>query len=450
MPSSSGPSKRIASPRRRRSSRALAATGRPIVAVALRTPWDCATYPAGVPAVCTYSILPDPLEALARALGGRDRLPGPVARSRCDPPRRDPRAARGRGPLPRRPGRHRRVDRRRPPRPTAAPRRHRRARDLGQRRHLRPVRARGPASDPGRARDAVDRVGLRRRARLRRHARHRDQPVGRVARHRVGGRGRGGAGCAHARDHELTRFGPGAGRGSDDRPRRRAGARGRGDQDLHRGTARDRGACRRPWPTTRPTVPPSQPSRRPLAAVLELEPDLRRIAADQAAATRALVIARGFEYATAREWALKLKELALVFADPYSSADFQHGPLALVEPGVPVLAVARNGVTAAALVTLIDRLRVDLGAEVMVVSDATAALADATWPVRLPGRDARMARPDRLDRRGPAPRAAPDRGSRPRSGTAPEPAQGDPHHVAPSLPTSPGSRRPRHLKRGQT
>ena len=50
------------------------------------------------------------------------------------------------------------------------------------------------------------------------------------------------------------------------------------------------------------------------------------------------MIARGFEYATAREWALKLKELSRVFADPYSAADFQHGPLTLVEAGVPVLA----------------------------------------------------------------------------------------------------------------
>jgi len=121
-----------------------------------------------------------------------------------------------------------------------------------------------------------------------------------------------------------------------------------------------------------------------IAAILALEPDIERIAADQAATTRALVIARGFEYATAREWALKLKELALVFADPYSSADFQHGPLALVEPGVPVVTVARAGVTAAALVTLLDRLRVDLGAELMVVSDVADALTDATWPVRLP------------------------------------------------------------------
>src|SRR4029077_14553119 len=47
--------------------RAIVATGVPTIAVALRTPWDAAAYPAGVPAICTYSILRDPLEALARA-----------------------------------------------------------------------------------------------------------------------------------------------------------------------------------------------------------------------------------------------------------------------------------------------------------------------------------------------------------------------------------------------
>jgi glucosamine--fructose-6-phosphate aminotransferase (isomerizing) len=121
-----------------------------------------------------------------------------------------------------------------------------------------------------------------------------------------------------------------------------------------------------------------------IARTLALEPEIERITRDQARATRALVIARGFEYATAREWALKLKELGQVFADPYSSADFQHGPLALVEPGVPVLAVARAGAPEADLVVLLARLRADLDAELMVLSDHPAALATATWPVRLP------------------------------------------------------------------
>ena len=121
-----------------------------------------------------------------------------------------------------------------------------------------------------------------------------------------------------------------------------------------------------------------------LARALGLEAEIERIVADQAAATRALVIARGYEYATAREWALKLKELARVFADPYSSADFQHGPLALVEPGVPVLTVVRAGAPEADLIALLGRLRADLDADLMVVSDVERALALATWPARLP------------------------------------------------------------------
>jgi glucosamine--fructose-6-phosphate aminotransferase (isomerizing) len=121
-----------------------------------------------------------------------------------------------------------------------------------------------------------------------------------------------------------------------------------------------------------------------LTRALALEPEIERIARDQAACTRAVIIARGFEYATAREWALKLKELARVFADPYSSADFQHGPVALVEPGVPVLAVVRGGAPEADLVALLRRLREDIDAELMVVSDRSEALALATWPVALP------------------------------------------------------------------
>lgn len=121
-----------------------------------------------------------------------------------------------------------------------------------------------------------------------------------------------------------------------------------------------------------------------LARALDLEPEIERIAAAQASIDRALVIARGYEYATAREWALKLKELARVFADPYSSADFQHGPLTLAGPGVPVLAVVREGPPEADLVALLRRLREDFDAALMIVSDRPEALGLATWPVPVP------------------------------------------------------------------
>ena len=121
-----------------------------------------------------------------------------------------------------------------------------------------------------------------------------------------------------------------------------------------------------------------------IARVLELEPDIAAMAAEQAAATRLLVLARGYEYATAREWALKIKELAHVFADPYSAADFQHGPLALLEPGVPVLATVRPGPAATGLIDLLADLRVDHDAALAVASDMDDALALARWPFRLP------------------------------------------------------------------
>ena len=118
-----------------------------------------------------------------------------------------------------------------------------------------------------------------------------------------------------------------------------------------------------------------------LTAMLAHEPTMERIARAHATADRLLVIARGFEYATAREWAIKIKELAHVFADPYSAADFEHGPVALVEPGVPVIAIVRAGPTAAGLTEQLARLRADLDARLTVVSDVPDALALATWPV---------------------------------------------------------------------
>ena len=60
---------------------ALAATGTPLVAVALRGPWDVAAYPPTVTALATYSILPASLEALAAVLAGEAEAPGrlPIA-----------------------------------------------------------------------------------------------------------------------------------------------------------------------------------------------------------------------------------------------------------------------------------------------------------------------------------------------------------------------------------
>jgi beta-N-acetylhexosaminidase len=55
---------------------AIASTGTPTIAVALRGPWDVGGYPAGVTALATYSVLPGSLEALAAVLAGDQEPPG--------------------------------------------------------------------------------------------------------------------------------------------------------------------------------------------------------------------------------------------------------------------------------------------------------------------------------------------------------------------------------------
>ena len=97
-----------------------------------------------------------------------------------------------------------------------------------------------------------------------------------------------------------------------------------------------------------------------------------------------VVLGRGFNYATAFEWALKLKELAYVIAEPYSSADFQHGPVAMVERGFPVLAVAPGGAVFDDTRALLARLVEEKQVELLVVSDRDEALSLAHTPLRLP------------------------------------------------------------------
>jgi glucosamine--fructose-6-phosphate aminotransferase (isomerizing) len=118
-------------------------------------------------------------------------------------------------------------------------------------------------------------------------------------------------------------------------------------------------------------------------SALEVEEDISRIARRHASMRACVVLGRGFEYATAREWALKVKELAHVVADPYSAADFQHGPLALLEPGFPVLAVAPSGRAQAGMIELLGRLRGEFGIDLVVLSDLRESIEGGS-AVRLP------------------------------------------------------------------
>ncbi len=97
-----------------------------------------------------------------------------------------------------------------------------------------------------------------------------------------------------------------------------------------------------------------------------------------------VVLGRGYNYATAFEWALKLKELTYVLAEPYSSADFQHGPVAMISQGFPVLAVIPNGAVFKDMLGLISCLVKEQKTELIVISDEKKALSLAHTPLQLP------------------------------------------------------------------
>jgi glucosamine--fructose-6-phosphate aminotransferase (isomerizing) len=83
------------------------------------------------------------------------------------------------------------------------------------------------------------------------------------------------------------------------------------------------------------------------------------------------VVARGMGFGVAQEAALKLKETCGLHAEAFSSAEVQHGPMALVGPGFPILALAQNDGTRASVTEVAARFA-ERGAKVLLAGGAAA------------------------------------------------------------------------------
>jgi glucosamine--fructose-6-phosphate aminotransferase (isomerizing) len=108
--------------------------------------------------------------------------------------------------------------------------------------------------------------------------------------------------------------------------------------------------------------------------VLTLEADIAKLAERFVDKQSALFLGRGAHYPVALEGALKLKEISYIHAEGYPAGELKHGPLALVDASVPVVAVAPNDV-------LLDKLKANLqevrarGGELIVFADTGAGVA---------------------------------------------------------------------------
>ncbi|MGH8325879.1 MAG: glutamine--fructose-6-phosphate transaminase (isomerizing), partial [Steroidobacteraceae bacterium] len=112
-----------------------------------------------------------------------------------------------------------------------------------------------------------------------------------------------------------------------------------------------------------------------LERTLELDPIVHRLAERFAEKRHALFLGRGALYPIAMEGALKLKEISYIHAEAYPAGELKHGPLALIDAEMPVIAVAPNN-------DLLEKLKSNLmevrarGGELIVFADPEAGFAD--------------------------------------------------------------------------
>jgi glucosamine--fructose-6-phosphate aminotransferase (isomerizing) len=127
--------------------------------------------------------------------------------------------------------------------------------------------------------------------------------------------------------------------------------------------------------------------RKTAALLADALPDVESATAEAAGAltdaVRMLVIGRGPEYATARELALKLLETAHLTAAPFTATDFGHGPVAVLDPGDPVWAIAANDASLPTVVEAVGRANA-AGAIVIATGDAAAEIEGAGIAIPLP------------------------------------------------------------------
>lgn len=120
-----------------------------------------------------------------------------------------------------------------------------------------------------------------------------------------------------------------------------------------------------------------------VARALEQKPAIVELVQRYVFMENCVVVGRGLAYANAYELALKLMETCYVVAERFSSADFLHGPLAMVERHFPVLLFAPPGVMLPGVKSLIERLR-ELKADTLAITSDLDAAGLCTRSIIMP------------------------------------------------------------------
>ena len=107
--------------------------------------------------------------------------------------------------------------------------------------------------------------------------------------------------------------------------------------------------------------------------VLQLDDTIARLAEDFSEKHHALFLGRGAQYPVAMEGALKLKEISYIHAEAYPAGELKHGPLALIDEDMPVIAVAPNNTLLEKLLSNLEEVRAR-GGRLYVFADSAVEM----------------------------------------------------------------------------
>jgi glucosamine--fructose-6-phosphate aminotransferase (isomerizing) len=113
-----------------------------------------------------------------------------------------------------------------------------------------------------------------------------------------------------------------------------------------------------------------------VSQVLELDEAIRELARTYKDAGNFLYLGRGYNFPTALEGALKLKEISYIHAEGLPAAEMKHGPIALITEEMPVVVVAPHDAVYGKVVSNIEEVKTRGGRVIAVVSEGNTELAD--------------------------------------------------------------------------
>jgi glucosamine--fructose-6-phosphate aminotransferase (isomerizing) len=103
---------------------------------------------------------------------------------------------------------------------------------------------------------------------------------------------------------------------------------------------------------------------------------IRRVAVRYADRRQCLYLGRGLQYPLALEGALKLKEISYIHAEGCAAGEMKHGPIALIEPGTLVVAIAPSGPTLDGMASSIQEVRARDGVVLALATCGDRTIAD--------------------------------------------------------------------------